>query len=612
MVMKINKAWKVLAIFGALVVLLGCAPLNWARGVLGDLGDAYCKRPLRVTKTEDTNDGQCFPDDCSLREAVIAANQCEGRQNILIDEYVTYELTIEGEGEDDARTGDLDIRGVVGIFKYWPIIDTPTPATPATIDAGGLDRIFDIHSGELTSDNLILVNGSADIGGGMRIAAGAEVIMPYLSLMDHEAERDGGAIYNAGLVRVGRQIQISRNDASRGGAIFNKGQLELDGCEIYNNAANQGALFNDTAGDVEFSGCSIRENTGTGVVNRGEFNFLLGDIVDHVGEGSGGVVSQGVALFNEPEAEADLDTVTLNGNRSEGPGAAVILNLGQLSLHNVTMVANQPVDIGISNPGDGMTGIENSILAFNGEKDCHGSFNSRGGNLVAESGCGFDPGLGDVLETEPGSLGLLPGGGRPRSFPLAEDSPAVDNGTDSCYEEDIRGISRPLDGDGNGTEVCDSGSSEYQPLEPTSLIYTATVESSPSNEEPAAPPLPPPTVGEDTLCWAGPGPEYGTVSSLQAGEEVDLVGVGEDEGWRVIDNPRYPGVSCWVPEIDLEVDPELDLSDLTVVPVPVLPTATPEPIQGCLYQGPNDNQPSCYPIDQCPVPFDQSQGACTP
>jgi CSLREA domain-containing protein len=29
---------------------------------------------LSVTKTADTNDGACSPDDCSLREAIIAAN----------------------------------------------------------------------------------------------------------------------------------------------------------------------------------------------------------------------------------------------------------------------------------------------------------------------------------------------------------------------------------------------------------------------------------------------------------------------------------------------------------------------------------------------------------
>lgn len=121
-----------------------------------------------------------------------------------------------------------------------------------------------------------------------------------------------------------------------------------------------------------------------------------------------------------------------------------------------------------------------------------------------------------------------------------------------------------------------------------------------------------PTIKSDALCWKGPGSQYEVVSSLQTGTQVKLLGRGLDGNWWIIDNPRYPGVACWLHADTLDVDPTLPLGELPFIKTPPLPTSTATPITGCLYKGPNDPQAVCYPIDQCPVPFDQTQGACTP
>ena len=132
----------------------------------------------------------------------------------------------------------------------------------------------------------------------------------------------------------------------------------------------------------------------------------------------------------------------------------------------------------------------------------------------------------------------------------------------------------------------------------------------------------PPIITVDTLCKVGPAQIYDTVSAVTSGTEVEILGRGAAANWWVIDNPHYPGVACWVPEANLQVDPDYEYPD-TLYRTPPLPTWTPLPSidptwtplpspQGCLYQGPNDNAPRCYAIDNCPVPFDQSLGACTP
>ena len=66
-----------------------------------------------VTKTADTNDGTC-DSDCSLREAIVAANANAGVDVITLPAG-TYTLTIAGANEDAAATGDLDLTESVTI-----------------------------------------------------------------------------------------------------------------------------------------------------------------------------------------------------------------------------------------------------------------------------------------------------------------------------------------------------------------------------------------------------------------------------------------------------------------------------------------------------------------
>src|SRR6185436_10476940 len=88
-----------------------------------------------VTKTADTADGSCNA-DCSLREAIIAANTNPGADNVLLGNGLTYNLTLgpaDAPGALTAGSGDLDIT------------DSVTISGNSTINALGLDRVFDIQ-----------------------------------------------------------------------------------------------------------------------------------------------------------------------------------------------------------------------------------------------------------------------------------------------------------------------------------------------------------------------------------------------------------------------------------------------------------------------------------
>lgn len=104
-----------------------------------------------VTKTADTNDGACAPGNCSLRDAVIAANGTSGLDTIKLP---SGHFTLSGaSGENAAASGDLDLTESA-------LVEGAGSAN-TVIDGGGGDRIFDGHgvSTELHLTGLTLTGG---------------------------------------------------------------------------------------------------------------------------------------------------------------------------------------------------------------------------------------------------------------------------------------------------------------------------------------------------------------------------------------------------------------------------------------------------------------------
>ena len=109
---------------------------------------------INVTTTVDENNGT---GSISLREAVIQANGSAGDDTIVLGANQTYTLTRKGFDEDKSATGDLDILSGGG--KLTILASTVSGAT-ATINGGGIDRVFDVKSGaNLTLQNLTVKGG---------------------------------------------------------------------------------------------------------------------------------------------------------------------------------------------------------------------------------------------------------------------------------------------------------------------------------------------------------------------------------------------------------------------------------------------------------------------
>jgi len=280
----------------------------------------------------------------SLREAIIQANAGPGGDTIILNAG-TYTLSLSGNGENNAATGDLELQKDVTI--------TGT-GNSTIIDANGIDRVFHVVAGNASISQLVIRGGNAfnRDGGGLRVDIGATASLSYVMLTNNIA-KDGGAIDNQGVIYLSNVFITNNNAIHRGGGIGSGGSVTLSNVTLSNNvaASNQGG------------GIDVRSGTLTAT------------------------------------------NVTISGNASGDFGGGIQVD-GAVTLQNVTITNNSSsiqgsgVNIGV---GGGSVSLRNTIIAGNsGATDVGGSFSSAGNNLIGNKGTasGFVNGVnGDQVGT---------------------------------------------------------------------------------------------------------------------------------------------------------------------------------------------------------------------
>ena len=171
----------------------------------------------------------------SLRSAIQAANSGSNSDTIILPAG-TITLTIAGANEDNAATGDLDIRSNLTIKGKG--------AGSSVIDGNNLDRVFQILGGKVSITGVTIEHGRALAGGGGLLNGGGKVTLTNVTLennvvfgldgADGVNGSAGGAIGNAG------GSGVNGTDAE-GGAIMNaSGSLTLVNAFISTNQARAG------------------------------------------------------------------------------------------------------------------------------------------------------------------------------------------------------------------------------------------------------------------------------------------------------------------------------------------------------------------------------------
>ncbi len=498
-----------------------------------------------VTKTADTADGACDPTDCSLREAIIAANaQPDAQAHKIILPADTYTLTLTGPDEDHAATGDLDIRSSVAIEGAG----TVTTIIQACDNSGGactgIDRVLDIAGAiSVRISNITVRNGS----------------------LTAATQPQGGGIYNSGAGMILDRVLVESNATPQdGGGIYNAGNVTLLNSTVRNNNAGRsgGGVFNDSARGLTIVKSTISGNTAS---NAG-----------------GGIANSGTAT---------LINATISGNTSmSSSGGGIDTATGTVSLDQVSMTGNTASTFGggLSVLGGTVT-LRNTILAGNtagGSKDCSGALISRGHNLIGINDDCLTLIAGDQAGTEGSPLDPMLGpladnGGPTRTHALLIGSPAIDAADNPfCQRDDQRGALRPVDGDTNETALCDIGSYETSSailVSPASLSFGSLVNGSRS----AAQIIVVSNVGTANLAvgavslGGANGSEFSTQGDACSGQ---VVAPGADCSLEVVFSPASSGrktANLLIPSNDPDTPAAaiLLLGTGTLVPVPNISVA---------------------------------------
>ncbi len=428
------------------------APLNFTAAI------AAVKR---VTKFNDTNDGDCSVADCSLREAI----QSPGGGAIELPAG-DYTLSIAGSSENLGNTGDLDINK--GIFFYG------AGAANTSISTALGDRIFDIDPlNDLLGPTVGFVNLTIRGGGGSSFFG----LGGCINSTPQAGSGAGSGPANEFVVLNNVVVSGCTSALGGGGLASPSSPIHVFESTIKNNTAGSGGggiLFSQSSG-VPIAQGLIESSTISGNTSDSSFS-----------DGGGGIQSRGSLV---------LVSSTVAGNRAKfnGGGILVTTTNGRITMTDST-VANNVADY--DGNGSGLGGgirfdlattsntsyqINNSVFADNRvgngavAQDCQAN-NTVGSPLVInvnrswfqapDMTCAIVT-AGNIGNTinQPALLGTLTNNGGPTETvaPLAT-SPLIDNvNATNCEAFDQRGVARPQDGDGNGTPSCDIGAFELAP-----------------------------------------------------------------------------------------------------------------------------------------------------
>lgn len=417
---------------------------------------------FQVNSTADPGDGVCDGSECTLREAIVAANSMPGANTILVPAG-NYTLNVPHAGEDNALTGDLDITG--------DLVIEGDAASTTIIDANELGRIFHIAAhATVKIKNLTMQNGFAGDGGGIFNAGTLHLLNSTVTgnRTDYEGPEyggnEGGGIYNTGTLSISNS-QLTDNTTDRGmgdgggGAIMNEGVVQVTRSYFSHNwAAGGGVVFN-RGGEVTLTDCTLFTNWAR----------FFGGAVENI-NGGNAIISKSTitgsndSIYNNSGATLLLLNSTVSHNVGYRVAGGINAFGGTVQIINSTISYNSgngSAPGGIA--GHAFVSLAHSIVAHNSEANCGEIYTSLGYNLDSDGSCGFS-GVGDLI-ADPLLGPLQNNGGQTSTHALLPGSPAIDAVPPGvCLSaRDQRNVPRPQDGNGDNVPACDAGAFELRP-----------------------------------------------------------------------------------------------------------------------------------------------------
>jgi CSLREA domain-containing protein len=218
-----------------------------------------------VTKTADTDDGVCTAGDCSLREAIFAANDLAGpdtidfKASVFASPNPVQQIILSADLLELKIEDDLAING--------------PGARQLIINGNNDDRIFDIANKTVSIRDLTMFNGYAKAGNiyqgqagecaGGAIASNADLTLIRVRITLNKADCQGGGIAAGNSLTVIYSI-ISNNYSNQfGGGIYGNGTVKIANSTITDNEANfvGGGIYSSAASALYLNNATISHNT---------------------------------------------------------------------------------------------------------------------------------------------------------------------------------------------------------------------------------------------------------------------------------------------------------------------------------------------------------------
>ncbi|HMJ05079.1 MAG TPA: choice-of-anchor Q domain-containing protein, partial [Chthoniobacterales bacterium] len=218
--------------------------------------------PFTVTHTAEHQDGVCSEDDCTLLDAINAANAnadasvinfVPGMSGIITTHQLTpggipisESVTINGPGARNLMISAQYAGRVFYVSGSEVAISGLTVAAARYNFSGG--AIYHFNGGTLTLSDCTMTDNATTAsngdGGGIFNAAGSTLVLERCTFYLNEAPQFGGGVYSDG-VFTATNSTFSANYALRGGGVisrFNGGaaRMTLRNCTITGNTARDG------------------------------------------------------------------------------------------------------------------------------------------------------------------------------------------------------------------------------------------------------------------------------------------------------------------------------------------------------------------------------------
>lgn len=331
-----------------------------------------------------------------------------------------------------AQSGDT-IQLAAGVYQEAGLDVNQTvtirgeDATTTHLDGQSRDSLLTVAGGTLTVEGLTLRGGASLLGGAVRITAGGALTLRRVTLEANSADL-GGAVYAAGAGLTIEDSRLSGNTAGVGGALYvAAGPVTMTRTDVADNTAGAGGgLFLGPAATAELNAVT-----------------LAGNRAETVG---GGIYVQNGALI--------LTNAVLRANLAGARGGGLFNDGGNLNIGYATLIENVAragAAIAAQPSAGGHTGVAYSILR--GAVLCAGPM--EGQNVLAD-----DDSCDPTAQPATG----LDADGRPAYGSNAIDAgpfgPCAAGGT--LLPTDRRGEPRPA-GSAGGAARCDLGAYEFQP-----------------------------------------------------------------------------------------------------------------------------------------------------